>query len=682
MDLDLSGRIGNTRLPLSNGLYPLFEAISNSIHAIDEAKEKKGLIEIEIIRATPTPTLLGDEAVAVQPIQGFVVHDNGSGFTDANYKSFRTSDSTRKRTKGGKGVGRFLWLKAFDRIAVESVFEQSGKSHRRTFEFQLSASGVENEAVVEVPRAPRKTSVRLIGFKVEYRQHQSCPKAAATVARRIVEHFLESFILDTCPKIKLRDDQEQTDLDLNQMFSTEMLLDVASKDFKVRDKQFHLTHVRLLTPLDIPHSISFCAHKRSVKTEQLSRHLPNMETALTEPKGEKKFVYTGYVSGGTLDATVNAERTRFDLLDQTADTLIADELGWQEILDAAVDQAGEFLKPFTRPLNEAKKDRIKQFVTAQAPQYRPLLKHKPERIDALRSNLTDDQLDVALYQIGQEWDSDLRGEYRKLLAQSDETTTSKDEFRRRYERFLEEWNESGISKLARYVVHRKATLAFLDERRGLKGDGKYPLEDAIHEIIFPLKKTTEDVRVENMNLWIIDEKLAYHYFLASDKPLNQISEAIEVDSKERPDLLIFNRPFAFADGAPPFSAIVIIEFKRPARDDYSAKEEKNPILQVYDYIGLLKDGKAKDRRGVPISVPPHLPIYAYIVCDLTPTFQRQAKDYQLTSTPDSQGYFGYHKEYGAYIEVISFDKLIDDAKRRNKILFDKMGLQGDAPPVC
>ena len=163
-----------------------------------------------------------------------------------------------------------------------------------------------------------------------------------------------------------------------------------------------------------------------------------------------------------------------------------------------------------------------------------------------------------------------------------------------------------------------------------------------------------------------------------ERMTNQIAETIEVDSKKRPDLLIFNRPFAFADAGPPFSAIVIIEFKRPARDDFSDKEEKNPILQVYDYIGLLKEGKAKDRRGVPISVPDRLPIYAYVVCDLTPTLQKQARDYQLTKTPDSQGYFGYHKEYGAYIEVISFDKLIDDAKRRNKILFDKLGLHGEA----
>lgn len=677
MDLDLKGRIGNTKLPLSNGLHPLFEAISNSIHAIEEAKENDGLIEVEIVRLTTNQLFEGD--TTGQPITGFVVQDNGIGFTDANFKSFQTSDTMLKKTKGGKGVGRFLWLKAFDQVEVESVYQQGNKFYKRTFEFQLTESGVEKHTVVEVAETDRRTTVRLSGFKPEYRQHPTCPKSASTIARRIVEHFLESFILDTCPKIRLFDNTEETDLSLNRVFKTEMRLDVTGKDFQIKGHKFHISHIRLLAPQEIQHSLSFCAHRRCVKADVLSKNVPNLDAPLTEPEGDRKFIYAGYVSGKLLDNNVNSERTRFDFLDQTTGTLLENELSWQEIVDTATTKAAEFLEPFTRPLNEAKKERIKEFVVTEAPQYRPLLKHKGDQLDSLRSNLTNEQLDVELYRIGQEWDLELRAEYRKLL-EADDAATSQEEFRKRYERFLEEWNESGISKLARYVVHRKATLDFLEERRGLKDDDKYHLEDAIHEIVFPLKKTSEDVRIENMNLWIIDEKLAYHYFLASDKPLNQIGATIEIDSEDRPDLLIFNRPFAFADSGPPFSAIVIIEFKRPARNDYSDKAEKNPILQVYDYIALLKEGKAKDRRGVPINVPDHLPIYAYIVCDLTPTLQKQARDYQLTRTPDSQGYFGYHKEYAAYIEVISFDKLLDDAKRRNRILFDKMGLHGEAPP--
>jgi hypothetical protein len=677
MDLDLRGRIANTKLPLSNCLLPLFEAISNSIHSVEEAKSNPGKIEVEIVRDTSQGNLIDDEPVSNQPITELVVHDNGVGFTEENYKSFKTSDSSRKRAKGGKGVGRFLWLKAFNNVSIESVFTKGGKFFRRSFTFSLSADGIDSHKCEEVNNVATKTTIRLQGFKTEYRQHSTCPKSASTLARRIIEHFLQLFLMDACPKIILTDNYEQTNVDLNSHFKSEMRLDVVKQHLLVKNNKLSITHVRLLVPQDITHSLSLCAVNRAVRSEKLSTSIPNLETPLTELEGSRKFIYIGYVSGKLLDDTVNAERTRFDIPDRPNDGLFPDEVYLQDILDAAIPKAQLFLEPFTKPLNEAKKERITKFVTAEAPQYRPLLKHKQDRINSLRSNLTEDQLDLELYKISQEWDVELRSESRRLLAVKDETATTKETFRQRYEKFLEEWNEWGISKLARYVVHRKATLEFLEERLKLKTDGKYCLEDAIHEIIFPLKATTDDVRMENTNLWILDEKLAYHYYLASDKPLEQIDK-IEVDSKDRPDLLIFDRPFAFAESKPPFSAIVIVEFKRPARDDYSDKEKKNPITQVYEYIDLLKEGKAYDRQGRPIPIPGHLPIYAYIVCDITPTLKKQARHHQLTETPDSQGYFGYYNDRSAYIEIISFDKLIEDAKRRNKLLFDKLGLEGES----
>lgn len=49
-----------------------------------------------------------------------------------------------------------------------------------------------------------------------------------------------------------------------------------------------------------------------------------------------------------------------------------------------------------------------------------------------------------------------------------------------------------------------------------------------------------------------------------------------------------------------------------------------------------------------------------------------AENASLMMTPDREGYFGYNQTRGAYIEVISYDKLVKDAKQRNQILFDKL----------
>lgn len=89
---------------------------------------------------------------------------------------------------------------------------------------------------------------------------------------------------------------------------------------------------------------------------------------------------------------------------------------------------------------------------------------------------------------------------------------------------------------------------------------------------------------------------------------------------------------------------------------------------------LIQSGKAFDRGGTPINVPDHTPFYAYIVCDLTPKLVQQAENATLTHSPDSLGYFGYNSKLRTYVEIVSFDKLIGDAKKRNAFLFDQLGI--------
>ena len=57
---------------------------------------------------------------------------------------------------------------------------------------------------------------------------------------------------------------------------------------------------------------------------------------------------------------------------------------------------------------------------------------------------------------------------------------------------------------------------------------------------------------------------------------------------------------------------------------------------------------------------------------MTSTLKKDAANAGLTRTPDKGGYFGYNAPRGAYIEVISYDKLLKDAKQRNQVLFDKL----------
>ncbi|MEO0629979.1 MAG: ATP-binding protein, partial [Planctomycetota bacterium] len=270
---------------------------------------------------------------------------------------------------------------------------------------------------------------------------------------------------------------------------------------------------------------------------------------------------------------------------------------------------------------------------------------------------------------------DIQERYREILGDRQDMEDF-ESFEKQYDDFLTEWNERGISSLAKYVAHRKATLDFLRHRLGVKEDGKYHVEEAIHEVVFPLRATSDEVPPERLNLWILDESLAYHHYLASDLPMKK-AEPIDSDSKKEPDLLIFNNPFAFAEeDAPRYGSVVIVEFKRPLRDDYD--DDKNPIEQVLEYVDLLRAGKAKDRRGRLIRFPEAMPIHALIVCDFTAKLKKQAKIRDFRPTADEERFYLFHTEYGAFIEIMSFDAMMDTAERRNRILFDKLGLKAGA----
>ena len=158
MPMNLIGRLGNFSLSVEKALLPVFEAITNSIHALDEAKRasKDGEIVVHIHRYADQPPLSEDNK-PLQPVIGFTIEDNGIGFTDQHYNSFCTSDSILKRAKGGKGVGRLCWVKVFQKAEITSIFEQGSSFKRRTFSFEVTPKGVEGHQLSDTDVTERRT---------------------------------------------------------------------------------------------------------------------------------------------------------------------------------------------------------------------------------------------------------------------------------------------------------------------------------------------------------------------------------------------------------------------------------------------------------------------------------------------------------------------------------------------
>lgn len=673
MKTNVLGRVKNLRLAASKPLLPLYEAIINSIQAIEDAKETNGKIEISFERDT---TLFSTEDRTLGDITSFEIADNGIGFTDTNYESFLTSDTTYKASKGGRGVGRFMWLIAFERAEVESTYSVEQRFMTRRFRFAATEEGVENPQVSEDDGSTRRTTVRLVGMREVYRRQ--CPKKLETIAAYIAEHCLEYLIRGDCPAITVADRSSGESLDLNNFFDQEMSRKSERAELTFHGQKIFILHVHLRSTHIQDHLVHYCADDRVVVSEKLAGKVPNLRQRLLD-QDQVEFVYAAYVEADFLNKSVNAERTGFGLADSDAD-LFKGDFTWRDVQAAVTEECRRFLEPYTGPIKQQKEDRIRRFVNNEAPEYRTILAHIPDIIERVDPEVSDDQLDVELYKGYHALQVTLREQGRELLNQEvADDENQRQAFDEHLRSYFATVSDANASDLARYVCRRKTVIDILAKLLQRREDGKYPLEEEVHRVIFPMRLDSDQVPMDRHNLWLVDERLSYHDYLASDKPLSTVPHLVNADQQE-PDILVLDNAHAFtASTEPPFPAITLIEFKRPMRVGYSVDE--NPLIQLRKYIEAIRAGKARDPDGRDIPIPDNMPFYCYLICDITDRIREHARDFSLIESPDGMGYFGYNQHYRAYFEITSYTKLVSDARKRNAAFFNKLGLPARVAPA-
>jgi hypothetical protein len=205
MKASIHGRVSHTNLPKGKALLPLFEAVVNAHQAIDEAGTGTHSIRILAERQGN----LDDDKPG--PIEAFTVTDTGIGFTAANFESFNTVDSLYKATLGGKGLGRFLWLRAFQRVEIDSHYNDRHSDsllHRR-FTF-IDSDDELLAAPTASDNATPLTTVRLIGYRQPYLDE--CPRGLDGIAQRLIGHFLPLFLNPHGPALILSDRFQEIDL--------------------------------------------------------------------------------------------------------------------------------------------------------------------------------------------------------------------------------------------------------------------------------------------------------------------------------------------------------------------------------------------------------------------------------------------------------------------------------------
>jgi hypothetical protein len=656
MEIDIKGKINEKRLAYNNTLLPLFEAIVNSIQAIEEdSATSPGIIEINIIRSTQK--ILEFEGNEELPeIIDFEIKDNGVGFNERNYESFNYAHSTYK--KGGKGIGRFTWLRAFQRAEIESRFNENGTWNLRKFNFEPTKKGIEKYSLDKVnSNQARYTIVKLKGLKEDYRKW--CNSKADDIAFKIIEHTFFYFLKEDCPRILINDSGKK--IVINDLFLLFTNGQVQHKKLKIRQNNFSLNIVKLYNNKRVDNKIHYCAGNREVLNDKISIEIPELDNYLIDEEG-KYFSIAVYVESEFLTQNVNEERTAINF--SKGEIEFPDQTTQDELRKAITELLQIEFVDQLKDLSDVRLSKVKEFV-AQHPRYRQLLKYKPEQLKKISSTLSEEKMELEVFKIQQELELDVKKESKAILKFIENEQDLK-EFDEKNKQIYAKIIEVGNSKLSEYVIHRKLVLDLFDKLLKRKAT-----EKAMHSLVFPLQTFSDEIGFEDHNLWMLDEKLSYHKYLASDISFKKIKH-VNSQSNDRPDLIIFNKPFVFCNDEKPYESIVLIEFKRPMRDDYT--DQENPISQVNRYAREIIEGDAKDKNMRQFDLRKNTPIYAYIICDLTKKFKSYADELGYRKLPSGDGYFFYNDNFNMHIEIMSFDKVLKDSRARNRILFEKLNL--------
>ncbi len=645
---DPEGRIRNLSLApnAKNALFPLFEAVMNSIHAIEDRFGKdrlsNGTVMVEMHRDQD------GEAI------GFTVSDNGVGFTPTNLSSFRRMDSRDKEKIGGKGVGRLVWLKVLDTVKVASVYQNEAGAQSLNFSFKIK-DPTDQIAFGAGDTSAIGTSISLVPYRSEYSSH--IPKKAATVANRLLAHFISYFVNISHPKIQIVDGANT--IDLFETFSGSVERD---QDFKFSVEVVSLSADIVLHCFLLPKAISddekstnavyLGANGRAVKRF-------DMDGVIGLKAINGKFAYLGYVESKALDDSVNDTRTDFSLSE--------DEI--ENIVDQAKERVRIFLAPELEEIRQKQVDLV-SMLRIEHPRFLSIAGTEKEIAETLHYGTNKrEEIFVELS--------------RKSLRQYER---SKNDFKRSVKKKLPDiqakakeyvatLKQESISSLAEYVMKRKLVLEVFEQSLKYKAEETQTseYEDVLHDVICPLRTTSQDLDYDDHNLWIVDDRLAFYSYFNSDTPMGkQVSNPPK--ALDRPDISVFDLGLGFHNDDES-SPITIIEFKRPKIDNYTL--EKNPITQVRKYVEDMRTaGEAIRFDGTPVrTIEENTPFTCHIIADITPKLRDVMKALgNFHKRAGSNTYYSWDSSFSIFIEVSSFKDVLESAKSRNRAFFERIGL--------
>lgn len=670
---DIKGVIKELNISVGDVLYPFYEIVVNSIQAIGEQFENltNGSIRVTINRDKTQGSLF--ERYSNYPIESITITDNGIGFNPSNFESFTKAHSTKKIALGGKGLGRFAVLSVFKTISVRSIYKSSSSFKQITF--SLNEDGISDPIITETKATAPKTEIILEGIHERFLK-ESSKYSHEVISDNILAHCLLYFLSEEAPKIVIEEDG--MDINLSNQFSPKEFVKFNKID-NIKGQNFRWYVVKRQKGKF--HELVLCAHNRKVKGKKVEKLLPIFTSPIIESSedGDVDNYFTIYVVSPYLDQIVNSTRNEFKFpkdkkegdMDSTLDLDIENLVFEKDIEEKSISIIGELFQDVLTERAEIAKQRIDTFRGSdEGIEFRHL--HLDQDFyNTIPDNADSKKISDALYELSYKHDKQRR-EKRDKLFERDYANT--DDYQDLMKEVANLESEEGRSRLAQYISHRKTIIALLERYLGWCDDNNnYEEEQVLHNLIYTMGGSESTISYDKHNLWLIDDRLTFHKYIYSDVKIKKQKPVETSSSGKEPDIAIYDIPFAYGDkdNYDRISSVVIFELKRPNRNmSYEAFSK-----QMRDQIKGIKKGKAKDSHGISIGTQENTPIYFYFVCDAATyaKFKEDAIEEGFKETP----YQSLMRMTGenVYQEILTYQTILLNAKRRNLVFFKKLGLE-------
>ena len=626
----------NLRPNIENFLLPIYESISNSIYSVQEKWKgsviEKGKIDLILTTGSFSATVI----------------DNGIGLDNKNYDKFKTPFTNHRLKKGGKGFGRFVGFKVFENITYRSKYE-GGED--RNFDFDIY-----KQPEITKPQFS-KTHKHETGCSVYYEGVKDAFLKTAEnlepedIVERVIRYFLPYFISGQIPDFTISVDGAKFDAKKNFLeFFEPQHQENVSIDIEGKTHSFdiQISKVKRNT-LFQNHAMLLFAGGRIIGS---GRNIEGKigKAFFVNDDGEKQ-IYVSTVSGDYLDQNANTARTQIEMSEDEIDIIV------KSISAIILEKEKEFVKTHRKKQGEGV-----QLALTRNPLLRAALGTKSiaEYVDgkpmswkpeAFVSNLA-----LERFREQRDWEK----EFNEGLKRPDGLSEMRDKIFSKIE-------QENRDALASYVAHRKSVIQLADAILGLQENGKMSKEDMFHDLVHPRMEDSDSTKFYQHNLWLIDERLSFFSYISSDR---SNSGKGRKKGDKISDLVFFDECAIYREKDK--DVVVLVEFKRPGRNDYIyGKEGKDPIHQVIGQaIKIREEERIISTTQRTITIPKGVRLYGYVIADLEPKLRTICENHDMTPTWDNKGYYFYHKTRDIFIEVMGYDKLVDDARKRNAAFFE------------